>query len=561
MKWTISKKLYGGFCIILFFVVLQGITSIYFQSRLVTIYEDLIERRAVIASTMMRVETKAALQTSSLQDYLLTQDESSKQRLLAANRDARMGIGSASLLVHREEDKQKLAKLIDLNKRYLDVTSSVFAISSKQEQLMYANKEVFPIAREMGQLAEEIANGQKELMQQGITDNAARADNIKRILYMSLGITIVVSALLGYFISRSLSRPIIALTHAARAIASGDLRDQDLRIRNKEELGVLASSFREMTEQLRMLIHQVQTTVEQTAASSEELTASAEQSASAAQGIASTIMEVSSGSQSQDKGARECVVAMQEMAIALQRIAESSATVSDIALVTRESVEQSYSSIEQTIDQMEGIQRSVGGAAVEVGHLHKHSQEIGDIVKLISEISNQTNLLALNASIEAARAGEQGRGFAVVANEVKKLAGMTQQSAAQVEELIAHIQQSTEKIVVAIDQSVEDVQVGSTAVQKAGETFAEVRDAMRIAVEQIQEVSASAEQASASSEQMLATVEEVSTIARTIMEETQSVAASTEAQLASMEEISASSEALSQLAADLQQNISRFKVQ
>ena len=87
-----------------------------------------------------------------------------------------------------------------------------------------------------------------------------------------------------------------------------------------------------------------------------------------------------------------------------------------------------------------------------VKKLGESSQEIGNVIKVITSIAQQTNLLALNATIEAARAGEAGKGFAVVANEVKELAKQTAKATEDIGQKIDAIQGDTKGAVTAIEE-------------------------------------------------------------------------------------------------------------
>ena len=169
-------------------------------------------------------------------------------------------------------------------------------------------------------------------------------------------------------------------------------------------------------------------------------------------------------------------------------------------------------------------------------------------------------ILALNAAIESARAGEHGKGFAVVADEVRKLAEHSAGSAQTIARLIALIQEETQVAVQSMAQTTSEVTDGIVVVNKAGESFAQIRISVDDVASQLQGVSAAAQQISVGIDQVLQSEQALAEIAENAASGTQNVAASTEEQLASMEEIAASAESLAHLAVDLQEQIEFFKV-
>ncbi|MGG3921768.1 methyl-accepting chemotaxis protein, partial [Geobacillus thermodenitrificans] len=192
--------------------------------------------------------------------------------------------------------------------------------------------------------------------------------------------------------------------------------------------------------------------------------------------------------------------------------------------------------------------------------LGRRSEQIGSIIEAIRNIAAQTNLLALNAAIEAARAGEHGRGFAVVADEVRKLAEQSAESARQIAELIAAIQEETAHAVQSMESVVNEVTAGTGVIRTSGETFSQIRAAVDEVAKQIRDVSASVSEMAASSEQIVRSVQLVADVAESTSAGTQEVSAATEEQLASMEEISASAASLSKMADDLQAIVRKFSL-
>jgi methyl-accepting chemotaxis protein len=391
-------------------------------------------------------------------------------------------------------------------------------------------------------------------------DFNSSANQILHILFISLGISLVLGAILTYLFASSFSKPITAIAEKASKIADGDLTIELSNVKNKDEIGDLARSFNQMSLNLKDMIHQINSSAEQVAASSEELSATSEQATKATEQISSAIQEVASGSETQVASSEQSAIAMEEITIGIQRIAEFSSTVLDSTLKATELSKRGNDSLQQAIHQMDAIEIGAKNTMGDIQQLTELSQEIGKIIELITGIADQTNLLALNAAIEAARAGEHGKGFAVVADEVRKLAEQSRISAAQVVDLIKEVQKRTEAASRGMVVSTTEVELGKKVIDQTEEAFHQILTAVEQVNSQIEEVSATSEQISANTQEVAASIEQLAEIAKDASLGSQNVAASSEEQLASMEEIHASTEALSVLAQELQGLVTKFKI-
>ncbi|MNO96841.1 Methyl-accepting chemotaxis protein McpA [compost metagenome] len=213
------------------------------------------------------------------------------------------------------------------------------------------------------------------------------------------------------------------------------------------------------------------------------------------------------------------------------------------------------------VEQMCSIDGSVGGLGLVIDHLADTSQEIGQIIEVITEISYQTNLLSLNAAIEAARAGEHGRGFAVVADEVKKLAQRSAHSASEVTTLIEAIRNEIVDAQKSMHSATKEVSLGIEVVHAAGSLFSEIEGIVVEVNNQVEEVSAAARQISVGATQIVHAIEEISVVSESTSDDAQMASAATEQQLAAMEEISSSATYLTHMAGGLQALVDKFKLE
>ncbi|QWL68856.1 methyl-accepting chemotaxis protein [Aeromonas hydrophila] len=251
------------------------------------------------------------------------------------------------------------------------------------------------------------------------------------------GLISVVALICIWLMAHQIVAPIRAVVARLKDIASGegDLT-QRIELRRDDEIGELAKWFNSFLNKLQSTISQVIDTVAGTRAS-------AEQAASVAE-------RTSAGMQAQYQEVDLVATAFEELsATALQVAGNANSAVAAANQADTAAQEGKYV-VADTQEAMRKLMAVISDAKPVVEHLSANSENINDILVVIQGIAEQTNLLALNAAIEAARAGEQGRGFAVVADEVRNLAGRTQNAIVEIQTLIGQLQSGTEAVVKAI---------------------------------------------------------------------------------------------------------------
>lgn len=397
----------------------------------------------------------------------------------------------------------------------------------------------------------------------GLDMDASIVSKGQKNILLFCGGTLIVILLLTFIIQfvvmRKVLLPIKDLFNAINQVSEGVLTIR-LHVKSKDELGQLSTRFNSMVDQLKAIIEKVQIGSEKVAVSAEELRVNVEQNTKSVDTATVAIQQVASGAHQQEQSAIETARAMEEMALGVQKIAENITSMEESSNEMKNRAQTGNEYIQKVIHQMNSISRSVNHSSNVVKLLNGRSQEIVQIVEVISGIASQTNLLALNAAIEAARAGEQGKGFAVVADEVRKLAEQSHLSANQITKLIQEIQLETASAVEAMEAGTSEVIQGVEIATQAGETFGAILTTTDNVVSQIQDVSAVAQQMSAGAEEVTASVEELANIAKISTDSTSSLASSSEQQLASITSVSNSAESLTEMAKDLKGIVSKFIV-
>ena len=245
----------------------------------------------------------------------------------------------------------------------------------------------------------------------------------------------------------------------------------------------------------------------------------------------------------------------------MDAVAVRSASAVDAAKKADQGATNGRDAVLGTVKKMQEIQKVVQEGASVIESLGKRSEEIGEIVEVITRISDQTNLLALNAAIEAARAGEHGRGFAVVAEEVKNLAEDSREAAERIAKMITEVQKETGRAIESMGRGTAEVLNGMTMVDRTGKVFQEISTMAAATVGEISSISTLIQDQKSGSQRAAKSVDDIASIAEETASASQESAASTEELTASMEDMTARAQALSEMAINLQKVASQFKIE
>ncbi len=407
-----------------------------------------------------------------------------------------------------------------------------------------------------GQTIQKIA---REIEDRAWASIAAAQTAAGTIMLIVLIIAVIVSVILGLTITRMITIPLRQLVSISQAIAEGDLT-RDVEVKTKDEVGRLSAAFQQMVESLRDFVGQAQDTAERVSATSQELSSSAQEMNATAEEVSSTVQQIATGSAQQAEATEKTTKIIEDISSTIKENASAAQTALTVSSAATEKAQSGRNATQKTVEKMSQIDSVIRESMDSIRGLKERSQQIGNIVGVITGFANQTNLLSLNAAIEAARAGESGRGFAVVAEEVRKLAEGSKKSAEEIAVLIEEIQEHTEKAVTCADSGSKEVTGGLEVVKETAIVFEEIMKAAEEVGAMNRQVAGGSQQIAESTEKIMKSMEEISTAAEENASAVQEVSGSTEEQTASMEQMVSSSQELSEMAVKLAELTSRFKV-
>jgi len=447
--------------------------------------------------------------------------------------------GSKDLRIDKVTDKEAVAKL-------REVAMLISAVSDNIAGILELSPELFEVKDAASQITNEssILLGELELFQDAITGQSKTLDMIQ-LVGVGFGALAVVLIIIGGILmlrdakareeealenNRRNQRAILRLLDEMANLADGDLTVHTTV--TEEITGAIADSVNFAIDALRTLV----TTINNTSTEVTTSTSNAQ----------TTAMSLAEASNHQAREIASASAAISDMAESMENVTKEAAESAEVARQSMEIAQKGAGVVRETIGSMEDIRETIQETSKRIKRLGESSQEIGDIVGLITEIADQTNILALNAAIQASTAGDAGRGFAVVADEVQRLAERAGNATKQIETLVNTIQADTNEAITSMEVSTAGVVSGAKRAEDAGEALREIENVSTSLANLIEGISKSARKQSAIANDVSKTMNVIQEITLKTSEGT--------------EETSSSLSSLNELANELQRSVSGFKL-
>ena len=405
---------------------------------------------------------------------------------------------------------------------------------------------------------DELAQLELDEAQGKVTTSGEIYSTARTTTFVVLAIIALITIGIGYYFYRLIGGFLSDFLDVSQRVYHGDMTTK-LDYDTPDEFGKIAHSYNDTLDKIRNITAKIQDIANELTDSAETMSTGVNESAQVVTSIADSINGIAELSVSQNNNVEKASSALHNIISGVNDVAELAKQTANRASQVGTTVNQGIEGVNVISEHMDRVETMVRTSADQVDTLGHRSEEIGQIVETIVNISGQTNLLALNAAIEAARAGEHGRGFAVVAEEIRKLAEDSQEAAQHIAELIGTIQAETKKAVDAMHHGNKGVRQGSEVVKEAMSEFSQVGGMIDNMVEQMAKVAKHIEKVSAESGYVVDATTNVSKDSDKIAAETQQVSAASEEQSATMQELANENTKLADMAQRLQEQLKVFR--
>lgn len=334
--------------------------------------------------------------------------------------------------------------------------AKAFALGDRKIRAeIFANDEIGELTRSFNTMADSIEISEQALAQQSLL-KAQEAELQRKE-------------------KESLQREVINLLLEIEGAQKGDLTAEAKM--TDGVVGSIADAFNSTIRKLRNLVKEVKAT----AIHAGSLAKESEQS----------VQKFSTAASAQSDGIAQALEAVEQNTQSIAQVAKSAQDAADVARQAAIAAREGDAKMDRTVSSIKAIRSTVAATSKKMKQLAESSQEVSQIVAIISNISEKTNLLAFNASIEAARAGENGQGFRVVADEVRRLADRVTDATREIQLLVNNIQHETTEVLKAMEVGTAEVVSGTQSVEETKDTLKDLADLSQTIDKYLQTISSS----------------------------------------------------------------------
>ncbi|MFC3461392.1 methyl-accepting chemotaxis protein [Massilia haematophila] len=507
---NIAKRLAIGFGIVGVLLLGSQIFAINMVSRVSAGTAELAERSIPNTNATSAVLAEINDVAVALRNMMLDADPADRQKQLdeieSSRRTSQEKLAELNKRLTKPDTRAILERMLAANEKYVQGQQELIKrIEAGDEQGArdFLKTVLRPALAELkGAVNDQIALQQKMATTRAEEAHATEQSTRLMMIVLSL-VSLAIAALVAWWNTRSITRPLARALDVANTVAAGDLTSR-IEVTGRDETGMLLQALKSMNENLVRTVTTVRSGTDTIG------TAAAE--------VAAGSLDLSSRTEQQASSLEETASSMEELTSTVKQNADNARQANTLAEAASNVAERGGRVIGDVVGTMDQINTSAG--------------KIADIIGVIDGIAFQTNILALNAAVEAARAGEQGRGFAVVATEVRNLA---QRSAAAAKEIKGLIGDSTQAVA-----------AGSKLVSEAGATMTEIVESVRRVTDIMSEITAASGEQTAGIEQINEAVAQMDQV--------------TQQNAALVEQAAAASAAMQEQAGKLAEAVSVFRV-
>jgi methyl-accepting chemotaxis protein len=499
---------FGALCLIL--VAIQTF-SINMLGKVNEGTADLVSRRVpnIVATSLVLAEVNDV--AIALRNMILSADPADRQKqrdeIVSSRKAGLENLEKLRQNVISPQGRALLERMTSANARYIKGQEEMMTridAGDDAEMRRYMKEVMRPILADLKQAVNGLLELQSSIASKTAVEAQATFESTRMTMLVLAAASLALAGLIGWWITRSITRPIVRALEVANTVAAGDLTSR-IEVTSTDETGQLLQALKTMNASLARTVLAVRSGTETIATASNE--------------VAVGNLDLSARTEQQASSLEETASSMEELTSTVKQNADNARQANVLAEAASSVAERGGRVIGDVVGTMDRINSSAG--------------KIADIIGVIDGIAFQTNILALNAAVEAARAGEQGRGFAVVASEVRNLA---QRSAAAAKEIKGLIGDSTEA-----------VQAGGKLVGEAGATMQEIVESVRRVTDIMSEITAASQEQTAGIEQINEAITQMDHV--------------TQQNAALVEQAAAASASMQEQAANLTRAVSVFEVE